>query len=251
LSIAGDVTTSGDLILNQASVNSGTFTVGGNLHLGVTSGGIAEDGNVTFDVTGSISGADSASTTDVVSVIGNVGFANNVEFNAGTTFTGITVKSGNITNTTISAATSVGAITVSNGGAEFDSISTSSATGTIGAITISGDLTITAWKTGTTANTINQVGNISAADINLPAALILSNGNSISITATAGTIDQDITVTTGALGDISVSGDLANTIGITNGSLGKVTVGGNLAAAITVANTGTATNATIGAIDWW
>jgi hypothetical protein len=141
--LPGGLTTQGDLTLNLAdgaTIKGATFTVGGNLHLSVLSGGLDD---ATFNVVGSISGGDNKSTTDAVAINGNLGKTDTVVFNSGLGGTGniagLTVSGGNVGDAVLNAANGkgdIGDISVTGGSAEFGNI----AGNKIGSITASGDL---------------------------------------------------------------------------------------------------------------
>jgi hypothetical protein len=234
------ITTSGDLTINTATLGATTFNVTGNLHLGITSGGIT--GASQFNVGGSISGV-GASDSDAISIVGESD-AGTIVFNAGTSIADINVTGA--FDAELTASTTIGNIDASGDlTLEFLGAARTATTGSIGNITSGGVADLTFNKAA------NRIGSIEATDIDLDAALTLANGNGINITATgaAGTIDQDIEVTNGALGNINLGGTLGKDITVKNGSLGSVTVGIDLDGDISVTNTTTATAATIGAIE--
>ena len=217
-SISGGITTIGDLTLkvnNGVSLGTGTYTVGANLHLGVLSGGL---GAATFDVTGSISGADSTLTTDVVSVNGSIAGAS---FKAGTSFAGLTVTGGNATIAALTA-TSIGAITVAQG----------SYTGNLTTDGAIGNITVRDAFTGSITSNDSSIGNIVADRVSGNVAAATSIGNiTLDGAASTGNITAGapvagaVAASGGNIGNITAAGDVG-AITAYNGSIGTVTVSG-------------------------
>ena len=217
---AAQVNTSGDLTLVVAdgqSLGAATFNVGGNLHLGVLSGGLGAAGvGPDFNVTGSISGANAASTTDVVSINGVI--ATGTNFNTNSSFAGISVAGGDATFgiSTVSATkvASIGDITVSQGALNLTF--GASVTGAIGNITAADAINFTGAVSAT------SVGNISG-DAVLTGAFTASTGNIGNITATAGSISTDFTATLGNIGNVSASVDVQGDVIASAGNIGNIT----------------------------
>jgi hypothetical protein len=217
------VTTTGDLTLlvsNGASLGAATFNVGKNLHLGVLSGGL---NGADFNVTGSISGANAASTTDVVSINGVIAAGTN--FNTDSTFAGISVSGGDAAFTigTVKAASvaSIGDITVSQGSLT----SVIAASGNIGNISVRDEIT------GSITSTAGAIGTISADNVTGAIAADTTIG---AITLDGANATGNITAGT-SIASISAVGAVGN-ITATDASIGAISAEstGNITAETTI-----------------
>jgi len=199
----GALTTVGSLTLNLAngqSIAGANINVGGDLHLGVLSGGLY---GTTFNVVGSISGADTKVMNDAVSINGEV---YGVTFNAGQggagAFAGLTVVGGDIFATAVNTPDTIGDITAKQGAADFGGLVAKA----IGDITVRDALTI--GTTGIQA-TAGDVGSISAASIGGLGFIDAIGGSVGNITTTKGDLSLNVTADV-AIGNVTSAGAVAN-----------------------------------------